>query len=570
MAATRSKRSVKDINYALYSTIGKKTSSASLSSVDSLTEKMAEHELAGDTPNESPFRIHNEDDDFHTDSNLAQETDRELLDETLTHDSHSELGKQEEESLLSVNEQDLISDEVWQQQQSKLRQNKEKRERLKVQLERRKLLNEALLREEEERRTLARMEQECSRLEQKRLGTNSVTFARQLQYGRRPNPGDNDVTLQPEARKSALKNVNKPSAVSELAQFDNRDGLPSQYFHHRPVDDRISQWLADSEDLSMFHETRSEPGQRNSLPKKINIKVSNSRKALRDERKTSLGEGEKQMAKATRAHPTGTGARPKLTQKEMRQTPRRTDKYSERYQEGELALSDHSDAWTDNCSEVSQLSDCNLREKLRSGFLDKPRSQVLVKLLWPHMNQNPRYVTSSLTFNQLNFAQFVGGECRTILKTETEHKLIGRLKILSKIAYLYDQCRDWEKARSAYFAILSSIEEGESTWWSSFGHYDMMCPPRVEEQHSRADLRQPPRVKPTPKKDFYCREFQKGECSLTTPHKSWIKNSYETVDHFCGICYRAKAGKQVNSPIGGGTVHLKNDKITVLLNVNKF
>ena len=82
------------------------------------------------------------------------------------------------------------------------------------------------------------------------------------------------------------------------------------------------------------------------------------------------------------------------------------------------------------------------REKLKSGFLDKPKSQVLVKLLWLHMNQNPRYVTSSLTFNQLNFCQFVGGECRTILKTTSEEEVLGRLKILSKVEYLFDQCKD--------------------------------------------------------------------------------------------------------------------------------
>ena len=97
------------------------------------------------------------------------------------------------------------------------------------------------------------------------------------------------------------------------------------------------------------------------------------------------------------------------------------------------------------------------------------------------MNQNPRYVTSSLAFHQLNFCQFVGGECCTILKTENDDELFGRLRILSKIAYLFDECKDWDKARNAYFAILSSIEEGEAYWTSTFGHYDVMCPPKIEE-----------------------------------------------------------------------------------------
>ena len=113
---------------------------------------------------------------------------------------------------------------------------------------------------------------------------------------------------------------------------------------------------------------------------------------------------------------------------------------------------------------------------LKLGFLDKPRSHVLVKHKWPHMNQNPRYITETLSFNQLNFQQFVKGECHTIIRAKRVDEIYSRLRILSKIAYLYDQCKSWEHARSVYFAIISSIEEGEAEWASLFGYYDLMCP----------------------------------------------------------------------------------------------
>ena len=35
--------------------------------------------------------------------------------------------------------------------------------------------------------------------------------------------------------------------------------------------------------------------------------------------------------------------------------------------------------------------------ELKSGFLDKPMSQVVIKHKWPHMNQNPQYITKALT-----------------------------------------------------------------------------------------------------------------------------------------------------------------------------
>ena len=125
-------------------------------------------------------------------------------------------------------------------------------------------------------------------------------------------------------------------------------------------------------------------------------------------------------------------------------------------------------------------------------------------------------MTAPLSFNQLNFSQFVGGECRTILQSESSVEMQGRLRILSKIAYLYDQCRSWEKARATYFAILSSIEECEADWASSFGHYDVMCPP-VGDENVTAKTEFKPKNRIQQKRDFYCREFQKGECTMQSP-----------------------------------------------------
>ena len=186
---------------------------------------------------------------------------------------------------------------------------------------------------------------------------------------------------------------------------------------------------------------------------------------------------------------------------------------------------------------------------LKSGFLDKPRSQVLFKHKWPHMNQNPCYITEALSFNQLNFAQFVGGECRTIIKAIEPIEVLGRLKVLSKIAYLCDQCKNWDRPRSTYYVILSSIEEGEATWSSSFGHFDLMCP-MVTEMRAENRVEKPPpsRAKSQPKRDYFCKDFQKGECTLNPPHRAWIRNSFETIDHYCVLCSKAKLGKLNHVP----------------------
>ena len=198
-------------------------------------------------------------------------------------------------------------------------------------------------------------------------------------------------------------------------------------------------------------------------------------------------------------------------------------------------------------------------KEVKSGFLDKPRSHVLVKHKWPHMNQNPRYITEALMFNQLNFPQFVGGECRTILRAENSSEVYGRLRILSKVAYLFDQCRSWEKARAAYFAIISSIEEGEASWDSSFGHYDLMCPaPSENKLENKPEYKNvPSRAKTQKTRDFFCKDYQKGDCQQSAPHRAWICNSMETVEHFCFTCFKAKLGKLTHVP---GTEQCSNNR----------
>ena len=328
----------------------------------------------------------------------------------------------------------------------------------------------------------------------------------------------------------------------EIEKLEKRSSTYEAPFGQMSGRERVNIWLADSEDLNMYHKMRSEPGEY--MHNVQMFKNSSYRKAMKQQRKAeepqlvfSASRGRRgtssQVTAATsvgnRGYATTGGTRPKEVQENRRQMDQLLQPLSSnvRGDDGELIHSSNGSMYKD-------------KDRLKSGFLDKPRSQVVVKLMWPHMNQNPRYVTSSLTFNQLNFAQFVGGECRTIMKVQSENELVGRLQVLSKVAYLYDQCRDWEKARNAYFAILSSIEEGEASWVSSFGHYDIMCPPKAEEPQ-KGEPRVVPRGRPQ-KKEFFCRDYQKGDCGIPPPHKAWIKNSYEVVDHFCAGCFKQKLG----------------------------
>ena len=216
--------------------------------------------------------------------------------------------------------------------------------------------------------------------------------------------------------------VNMVKYKSSSCKHDN--------YHDYDVDDRINQWLAELEDLDMYHETRSELGKPSRVCNKVKFDVVNSRRALRDERRneevevnTDQWRQKDQRRLATTNPSRGRTQKENMPAHRQRATKSRA---TDKQYEGEQTCVD----WGQECGSdlgESVWSSSRRKEKLCSGFLDKPRSQVLIKLMWPHMNQDPRYVTHSLTFNQLNFAQLVGGECRTILRCDSDAELCGRL-----------------------------------------------------------------------------------------------------------------------------------------------
>ena len=160
--------------------------------------------------------------------------------------------------------------------------------------------------------------------------------------------------------------------------------------------------------------THSEPGNARQHVRHVNVNTNlhtrdlNYRCALQDERRQQPTDGG--VMRQHNNELTGWGTRPKYqgqpymawaTSQKTRSKNTYVGPPRQRVDEGEL---EGEYEYNDNLSNRGFRDD-----KVKSGFLDKPRSQVLIKQRWPHMNQNPRYVMSPLTFNQLNFCQFIGG-----------------------------------------------------------------------------------------------------------------------------------------------------------------
>ena len=466
---------------------------------------------------------------------------------------------------------DLGSDEVRQQQECIMAANREKREQLRKKLERQRRVAEEKLQEEQGKIELVKMESEIIKINQRRSASHN-TFKGGTEWdksrqktGRNLNPKYNVGQVVVGLVKIKQKKARMHASV------DNKTTETQHAAGNSHVSDKVEQWLCNSVQSGCDeHEQWVNPfeigGQHafnDTMVKHDNLIC--CRKAMKEQRKACEGQDPDQpshrqsMQPITRTVINRTEVAEQMKKKRNnRQNPRdECPPLIQAVQEsdGESIASGFTLNSNKTCG-TSSSHFKSINKDIKSGFLDKPKLMVVLKLKWPHMNQNPRYVTEPLTFNQLSFQQFVGGECRMILKTRNVDEVYGRLRVLSKVAYLFEQCRSWEKARSTYFAILSSIEEGEATWNSSFGHYDLMCPAQIETKSEQNKAEQKPNTlnksRNMVRRDYFCKEFQKGECTLQGVHKAWIRNNLESVEHLFSML-QGKAWK-IKSHAGGRTM----------------
>ena len=119
-------------------------------------------------------------------------------------------------------------------------------------------------------------------------------------------------------------------------------------------------------------------------------------------------------------------------------------------------------------------------------------------------------------------------------------QIIGRLKLLRRIAYCKARGYDWPAVRRLYAAILRAIETREYTWESNFDRFEAMLytkPPRDRESRDS----RPTRDRASTNKIWYCQEWNKpGGCSKVAPHNAWFGTGDSAVrrlvHHVCGTC----------------------------------
>ena len=176
--------------------------------------------------------------------------------------------------------------------------------------------------------------------------------------------------------------------------------------------------------------------------------------------------------------------------------------------------------------------------RVRSGMLDKATTNILHKEVWPQKNLMEDWTDEDIDFKNLQFEHHIAGEIRTIETCTEPAQILGRLKLLRRMAYAKLRGYDWPMIRKMYAAILRSIEAKEYNWSDNFDRFETILYSRRgtgKPQHNKQE-------RDSHQKKWFCRDWNKPEgCTKTAPHKAWFGTGTSvvarTVVHICAACY---------------------------------
>ena len=179
--------------------------------------------------------------------------------------------------------------------------------------------------------------------------------------------------------------------------------------------------------------------------------------------------------------------------------------------------------------------------KVRSGILDKATTNIQVKQIWPQQNLGEDWADEDVEFKQIKFEHLVAGETHTIETCTDPAQILGRLRLLHRIAYLKLRGYEWHLIRKMYAAILTSIKTKEYSWESNFDRFETILYRQswVDSKSHTTDSRGTD--KEGGGRKHFCRDFNKPEgCPKNSPHTVWFGSgpgaSKRLVYHYWAAC----------------------------------
>ena len=200
-----------------------------------------------------------------------------------------------------------------------------------------------------------------------------------------------------------------------------------------------------------------------------------------------------------------------------------------------------------NCSKGEKPTcGCSNTKPLASGKWAKSHGKLLRQEVWPHMGISKKYIKHA-TFDTLSFKAFIAGESRIIYsmlcQQDTRERGMGRLRVMVLMAHWYAKSQNMPLIRTLFESIVEEIELGDKEWTDDFSGYETMIhTPAIPTNPlpAAATGKTVQEEKRTKNTDVYwCKEFQSGKCTLSSPHMCQINAGEAPVPvmHICAACW---------------------------------
>ena len=170
-------------------------------------------------------------------------------------------------------------------------------------------------------------------------------------------------------------------------------------------------------------------------------------------------------------------------------------------------------------------------------MLDRATAHVIQKQVWPQKNLGEDWAEEEIDYKHMRFEHLVAGETRTIEMCTEPAQILGRLRLLRRLAYLKLRGYEWFLLRKMYAAIVRSIKTGENSWGSNFDRFETMLYRRVMVENKPHNEQ---KGEPMGRKRF-CRDYNRPEgCTKPSPHPIWTGTGQNAtrklVYHYCATC----------------------------------
>ena len=154
---------------------------------------------------------------------------------------------------------------------------------------------------------------------------------------------------------------------------------------------------------------------------------------------------------------------------------------------------------------------------------------------------DPHFISNMSKVQDISWDQLVAGEVAIILQARSHTQAMGKLHLLKQLAYWKLHLGNLQKVHQLYMAVVRAIEEGESSWSSSFQLLEvfvMWDQTRVTHKSSKPVFDTHTESKDS-KKVLFCKKYQLNEREVdlkNNTHWGTLRGKSRLLHHMCATC----------------------------------